>query len=469
MPWSYRKSVKVGPFRLNASKSGLGVSVGVKGFRVSTGPRGTYVRSSIPGTGISYSQKIGPPWAITPPTSSDGTQPFEETAHTGRFIDSSTEQLLAQLTEKSQQLRLAPILGAGVFTVALLAYVVHPLFGVLLLVIGLLSVWKYDQNQQAKRTTPLLYQLEEPTASRFATMQKAFRDLGTAKRVWRIVPKHPPIWSIPIGPYYLELRQAAHIVLGTPPLISTNILIPVIDAGAVRLFLCPDRILVREQGRYRAVPYEFVRLELIEHQFAETGAIPADSRIMGHTWERTRMDGGPDRRYSSNRQIPLVQYAVVHLTSSSGLELYLQVSNVDLARQFHANLRGIIHSLSAPAPAPAPHFSQTGYQSYASPAPRIGSTAHEIAQEGHQHLREGHPELAIEKFTASLQIEHYPVQRALSFCSLGLAHKALGHIDAAMEDFNAALRENPNCALAFEFRGGLFADKEEWRRAIQDL
>ena len=33
MGWSYRKSVNLGPFRLNISKAGIGYSVGGKGFR----------------------------------------------------------------------------------------------------------------------------------------------------------------------------------------------------------------------------------------------------------------------------------------------------------------------------------------------------------------------------------------------------------------------------------------------------
>lgn len=43
MGWYLRKSVKMGPMRLNFSKRGIGVSTGVKGFRVGTGPRGPYV------------------------------------------------------------------------------------------------------------------------------------------------------------------------------------------------------------------------------------------------------------------------------------------------------------------------------------------------------------------------------------------------------------------------------------------
>ena len=40
--------------RLNISKSGIGVSAGVKGFRVGVGPRGGTMRVSVPGTGIGY-------------------------------------------------------------------------------------------------------------------------------------------------------------------------------------------------------------------------------------------------------------------------------------------------------------------------------------------------------------------------------------------------------------------------------
>jgi hypothetical protein len=43
MGFYIRKSIFAGPFRFNLSTSGVGVSVGVKGFRVGTGPRRNYV------------------------------------------------------------------------------------------------------------------------------------------------------------------------------------------------------------------------------------------------------------------------------------------------------------------------------------------------------------------------------------------------------------------------------------------
>ena len=55
MGFSYRKSVNLGPFRVNLSKSGVGYSVGGRGFRVGTTSQGRkYTSFSIPGTGVGY-------------------------------------------------------------------------------------------------------------------------------------------------------------------------------------------------------------------------------------------------------------------------------------------------------------------------------------------------------------------------------------------------------------------------------
>lgn len=55
MGFRYRKSIKMGPLRINLSKSGIGYSVGVKGYRVTKKSNGGYrTTASIPGTGISH-------------------------------------------------------------------------------------------------------------------------------------------------------------------------------------------------------------------------------------------------------------------------------------------------------------------------------------------------------------------------------------------------------------------------------
>jgi DNA polymerase-3 subunit epsilon len=57
MGWSPRKSTSLGPFRLSfSSRSGLGLSFGVKGARISVNKEGTYV--NLGAHGIYYRQKI---------------------------------------------------------------------------------------------------------------------------------------------------------------------------------------------------------------------------------------------------------------------------------------------------------------------------------------------------------------------------------------------------------------------------
>lgn len=61
MPWGFRRSLRIaGPLRLNFSKSGLGLSLGVPGLHVGRGPRGAYLRAGLPGTGIYYRKSLGP-------------------------------------------------------------------------------------------------------------------------------------------------------------------------------------------------------------------------------------------------------------------------------------------------------------------------------------------------------------------------------------------------------------------------
>lgn len=60
MAWNYRKRVKIAPgVHLNFSKNGVSTSIGPKGAKVSFGRNGTYMSTSIPGTGLYSRQKIG--------------------------------------------------------------------------------------------------------------------------------------------------------------------------------------------------------------------------------------------------------------------------------------------------------------------------------------------------------------------------------------------------------------------------
>ena len=55
----YHKGIKLGKFlKLNISKTGVGLSLGVRGLRYTVGPTGTHLTVGLPGTGIRYQRKV---------------------------------------------------------------------------------------------------------------------------------------------------------------------------------------------------------------------------------------------------------------------------------------------------------------------------------------------------------------------------------------------------------------------------
>lgn len=79
MGWYLRKSVKIGPMRVNFSRRGIGVSAGVKGFRIGTGPRGSYVAGGR--GGVYFRQRLR--------------------AHASRHATISTRQAMTQQSQPS--------------------------------------------------------------------------------------------------------------------------------------------------------------------------------------------------------------------------------------------------------------------------------------------------------------------------------------------------------------------------------
>jgi hypothetical protein len=128
MGWYFRKSKSFGPFRFNLSKSGLGMSFGVKGARVSFGKRGTYV--NLGAGGIYYRQKVGGSGR----QSSYSNSVEEQTSPTGGdqyfpseiLTDVDSEKFIKELQTKSNRvpllgpLGLFPLIGAGLVFLAFL-------------------------------------------------------------------------------------------------------------------------------------------------------------------------------------------------------------------------------------------------------------------------------------------------------------------------------------------------------------
>lgn len=106
MGWNFRKSKKVGPFRMTVSKSGVSASAGVKGFRVTKSTSGRTTKTvGIPGTGIYHTSSSTARQGIVP---SRGAPPEASPAPAPRrnftdFSKAERQELAAMATPEDRR------------------------------------------------------------------------------------------------------------------------------------------------------------------------------------------------------------------------------------------------------------------------------------------------------------------------------------------------------------------------------
>lgn len=112
MGFFFRKSKSFGPFRITLSKQGLSYSVGVKGFRVTKSPRGTYITSSA--GGFYVSERIDNKNKTQPQGKNTGYYSGTEveeinSADIEDLVDSSSEQMISEINRRIDKVPLMPI------------------------------------------------------------------------------------------------------------------------------------------------------------------------------------------------------------------------------------------------------------------------------------------------------------------------------------------------------------------------
>lgn len=247
MGFYLRKSISAGPFRFNLSGSGLGLSVGVKGFRVGTGPRGNYVHMGRGGLyyraalGGRTGQRTDPsrPRSTPPPLNSNSPAPVLIPVEGGDVLETvptGGSDIVEQINKKLAALRSWPwAFGVGLAltfvasTEPKVSWLVWPLLLLTVVVCVLFSTLDAQ-----RRTVVIMYDLDEESVSRFKHFVEAFDEL-TSRRIWNIDASGAVAdWKRNAGAGQLIRRQPARLTHGTPKVIKTNLDIPAIHGGCER-------------------------------------------------------------------------------------------------------------------------------------------------------------------------------------------------------------------------------------------
>lgn len=355
MGFYIRKSLSFGPLRFNLSTFGVGVSAGVKGFRVGTGPRGIYVHAGRGGLYYRATLPNGPsrrrasaPSPVPQPERTAGPLTDIESADVLSMVDVNSAGLVAELNEKHKMARFWPIvLTLGMLVLGAGMLVSHAGLLTSGVMIGFLAVPAAYWDARRK-TTVLFYDLETPVLPAVENLHAAFDSLRACARTWHIEAEGSSIdLKYTAGANTTIRRNAVRLTVSTPRYFKTNVPILSIPVGRQRLFLLPDRLLVYDSHGVGAVAYEALQFSVSQTQFVEGEGVPNDARVVNRTWRYVNKSGGPDRRFRENPELPIVLYEELSIRSSSGLNERLHFSRVGASTPFIAAVQQLASVLRA--------------------------------------------------------------------------------------------------------------------------
>lgn len=347
----FRKSVSVGPFRFNLSKSGIGVSAGVRGARLGTGPRGNYVH--VGRAGFYYRAPLnggrrpeGPATQPLPAPSvaaSDGMVEIDS-GSLAEMRDSSSAELLDEINVKMKRGRLEPwAWGAGASATMAAALAGAPPVVLAAALVATVAVGILVRGQdRIRRTVVLMYDFAPNADERYAALHEGFDLLAECERAWHIEASGDVVDRKRTAGASEVVRRKAILLAKSPPTwLATNVEVPTIPVGRQSLLFLPDFLLVVGQDGAGAVPYAQLEIEREQARFIEGEQFPRDAEVVDRTWKYVNKKGGPDRRFNDNRELPIALYESLRLRSPSGLNELVEVSRAGSGKTFEAALRAM--------------------------------------------------------------------------------------------------------------------------------
>ncbi len=319
MGFYLRKSINLGGgVRLNLSNGGLGVSAGVKGFRVGANRKGSYVH--VGRGGLYYRKNFStprqrPPSKITPRPRFDDQAPLEQSGNLTPPL--LVEDVQATNTDIAEMFKppIVPRIAKFFLVVGAILIFLNPAIGFFIVSLSGLTLSYFHYF---KKKPILFYDLADEASASFQLFHESMTEFFKSERIWLYENmEQTPDWKRNAGASRLVRRRRAKFVEEAVD-VESNVPLPTLSSGSDRIIFLPEMIVAITRGSIATFPYSkaYFRSEL--SQFVESEPVPSDAEVVGHTWKFVRRDGGPDRRFNGNRQVPVCRYQSFGLKVGNG-------------------------------------------------------------------------------------------------------------------------------------------------------
>lgn len=327
MGFRYRKSLNLGcGFRINISKSGIGYSWGIKGYRITKTAKGNVRRTaSIPGTGISYVEEVGKNKSnqqhqYTPAIDSNhyDTQDIVNTV-TNDFVSEGLEDIL----KSAHGALILNKFSTTLFWISLLLLFVKPIYALASIAFVLMKILVKTLGR-----VKLNYEIEDDQKDIVEKRINEMLKLTECNKVWRLMQSSKVIdKKYSSGASTTVVRVLCKMTSKTPFPFKSNVKAAVFQSGKETIIFLPDKLFVIQKTKIGALNYSDISSDIRTTRFVESESVPKDAKVVGSTWKYVNKSGGPDRRFADNRQLPICEYGEIELTSNSGLNTLLMYSN----------------------------------------------------------------------------------------------------------------------------------------------
>ncbi|MGM0462421.1 MAG: DUF4236 domain-containing protein [Fibrobacterota bacterium] len=351
----FRKRKQIIPgINLNFSKSGISITGGIPGASVNLGREGAYLNTGIPGTGLYDRKRIGSTASQrsrTPAAPGNHSIPLKKESFHTRDISETTSPELQSLNTtlfSCEEMRK---------TIYSEYRKTHTRLQVLrgihfLLKICLIGFFLSRMKKKKRLLRKALVQLQKKCKQAIVSLnfspgddiQRSYTRLHTdynrvcrCKKIWDITAKTTVDKS--------RARSFSSTNFSKTPvtwhpdsyiLISTDVApLHFSTAQKTHIYLYPAFILIEGSDKKRGlIDLSDVTASFEKITLPEEGIPPADAEKKGHTWARVNKDGSRDKRFTNNYSIPLCEYGMFTLRSSTGLKEAFLFSSSTTAEAF---------------------------------------------------------------------------------------------------------------------------------------
>lgn len=323
MGFYFKKSINLGGLRFNFSKSGIGVSAGIKGFRVGSGPRENYVQ--IGRNGIYYKKtwknsknKVNEQKKIrnirkynqNTYTSKNNNEDLDE-YNTDEICDSSSIELIEEIKNNYNKITLKWFSLLFLFNIYLFIF-----FFIIF------AYWDYK-----RKSTIIFYDIDEQMEQKLQRFYDAFDEIIKCKRKWYILSRNYNIDAkYNSGASSLVNRKDIIISNKVPKYIKTNVKIPCVPVGKQKLYFFPDKILIIEGKKIGALSYKNLEIDVTNGVFIEQEIEPSDGTVVDYTYKYVNKNGRPDKRFANNPRYPIMRYSYISFCGNNGFNECIMLS-----------------------------------------------------------------------------------------------------------------------------------------------